>query len=101
MFSRKDNASKVALAWLVALMRHTGYSLLDCQFMTDHLKSLGAAEIPQAEYLRLLGEARGAPELTLPHAIGTHVYRAAAGGPGRGGAHAAAGGGGLSHPREG
>src|SRR3990167_6025711 len=54
MFSRKDNASKVALAWLVALMRHAGYVLLDCQFMTDHLQSLGAVELPQAEYLHLL-----------------------------------------------
>ncbi|MEO0871508.1 MAG: leucyl/phenylalanyl-tRNA--protein transferase, partial [Pseudomonadota bacterium] len=39
MFSRADNASKVALTWLVALMRHAGFRLLDCQFMTDHLKS--------------------------------------------------------------
>src|SRR3546814_14155728 len=73
MFSRKDNASKVALAWLVALMRHAGYSLLDCQFMTDHLKSLGAAALPQREYLRLLGEARGEPEPTLPQAFGRYA----------------------------
>ncbi|OGS49865.1 MAG: leucyl/phenylalanyl-tRNA--protein transferase [Erythrobacter sp. RIFCSPHIGHO2_12_FULL_63_10] len=79
MFSRKDNASKVALAWLVALMRHAGYVLLDCQFMTDHLQSLGAVELPQAEYLHLLGEARGEPELTLPQAYGRYASGVSAG----------------------
>ena len=44
MFSRADNASKVALCWLVALMRHAGFRLLDCQFMTDHLATMGATE---------------------------------------------------------
>ena len=59
MFSRTDDASKVALAWLVALMRRAGARLLDCQFMTDHLASLGAVEISQARYVALLGEAVG------------------------------------------
>jgi len=57
MFSRQSDASKVALAWLVAALRQTGTQLLDCQFSTTHLASLGAVEIPQAEYLRLLDEA--------------------------------------------
>ena len=68
MFSRADNASKVALAWLVALMKRAGYRLLDCQFMTDHLASLGAVELPQAEYLELVEGAEGRPSLTLPDA---------------------------------
>jgi leucyl/phenylalanyl-tRNA--protein transferase len=59
MFSRADDASKVALAWLVGLMRRSGARLLDCQFMTDHLASLGAVEIPQARYVALLAEAVG------------------------------------------
>ena len=59
MFSRADNASKVALVWLVALMRAAGFKLLDCQFMTDHLATLGAIEMPQKAYLKLLDEARG------------------------------------------
>ncbi len=59
MFSRADDASKVALAWLVALMRRSGHRLLDCQFMTDHLASLGAMEIDQARYVTLLAEASG------------------------------------------
>jgi leucyl/phenylalanyl-tRNA--protein transferase len=60
MFSRADNASKVALAWLVGLMKRSGGLLLDCQFMTEHLASLGAVEISQARYVALLGEAAGA-----------------------------------------
>jgi leucyl/phenylalanyl-tRNA---protein transferase len=54
MFSRATDASKVALAWLVARLRVGGYHLLDCQFMTDHLSSLGAVEISQSEYFDLL-----------------------------------------------
>ena len=59
MFSRATDASKVALAWLVARMIVGGFSLLDCQFMTDHLKSLGAIEITQEHYLQLLSSALG------------------------------------------
>ncbi|PHR15703.1 MAG: leucyl/phenylalanyl-tRNA--protein transferase [Sphingopyxis sp.] len=51
MFSRARDASKVALAWLVARLKVGGFALLDCQFMTDHLASLGAIEISQAAYL--------------------------------------------------
>jgi len=65
MFSRSDNASKVALCWLVALMRQAGFALLDCQFMTDHLASMGAREITQASYMRLVAEARGEPRSSL------------------------------------
>jgi leucyl/phenylalanyl-tRNA--protein transferase len=54
MFSRETDASKVALAWLVARLRLGGFELLDCQFMTDHLASLGAVEMTQVAYLKLL-----------------------------------------------
>lgn len=57
MVSRRTDASKVAIAWLVARLRAGGFTLLDCQFMTDHLRSLGAVEIGQADYLQLLGAA--------------------------------------------
>lgn len=57
MVSRRTDASKVAMAWLVARLRAGGFTLLDCQFMTDHLRSLGATEINQSAYLSLLGEA--------------------------------------------
>lgn len=65
MFSTADNASKVSLAWLVAILRRAGYTLLDCQFMTDHLRSMGAVELPQAQYLKAVHAARGAPLTSL------------------------------------
>jgi len=58
MFARASDASKVALAWLVAALRHGGVQLLDCQFITSHLASLGAVEISQKRYLRLLADAQ-------------------------------------------
>ena len=58
MFSRTANASKVALAWLVAALRRARCKLLDCQFITSHLASMGAVEISQKYYLELLREAQ-------------------------------------------
>lgn len=57
MFSRRTDASKVALAWLVAALRVGRAQLLDCQFLTPHLASLGAVEITQKQYLKLVEEA--------------------------------------------
>lgn len=54
MFSRVTDASKVALAALVARMRVGGFTLLDCQFLTAHLASLGAIEIDRETYSSLL-----------------------------------------------
>ena len=59
MFSRVTDASKVALAWLVARMKAGGYTLLDCQFMTPHLASLGAVNVPRNAYVALLSAALG------------------------------------------
>lgn len=59
MFSRMRDASKVALAHLVARLKHGGFELLDTQFITAHLASLGAEEIPQSEYLARLKRALG------------------------------------------
>ncbi|MEQ1689494.1 MAG: leucyl/phenylalanyl-tRNA--protein transferase [Sphingopyxis sp.] len=64
MFSRQRDTSKVALSWLVARMRVGGFTLLDCQFQTEHLASLGAQEIPQADYLKLLYRAVSAAGVT-------------------------------------
>ncbi len=58
MFSRVPDASKVAMAWLVAALRMSGTTLLDCQFITDHLATLGAVEIDQADYVALLRQAQ-------------------------------------------
>jgi leucyl/phenylalanyl-tRNA--protein transferase len=62
MFSRVSEASKVALCWLVVALRLGGVELLDCQFITPHLASLGAVEISQKRYLALLRQAQRAPD---------------------------------------
>jgi len=59
MFSRETDASKVALAWLVARLKVGNFTLLDCQFMTDHLASLGAVSITRDDYVALLAAALG------------------------------------------
>lgn len=86
MFSRIDNASKVALAWLVALMRRAGYLVLDCQFMTAHLASLGAVTIGREDYLELLGQAGSRqPLMTLPDSYASLVAEVAPSPPGSSG----------------
>lgn len=57
MFSRRTNASKVALVKLVERLNQGGYELLDTQFLTKHLETMGAVEIPRAQYRELLEEA--------------------------------------------
>jgi leucyl/phenylalanyl-tRNA--protein transferase len=59
MFSRMPDASKVALAWLVARLKVGNFTLLDCQFMTEHLASLGAVSVPRETYVALLSAALG------------------------------------------
>jgi leucyl/phenylalanyl-tRNA--protein transferase len=60
MFSRRTDASKVALAHLVARLRTGGFNLLDCQFQTTHLRSLGAIEIDKKAYSTVLAAALSA-----------------------------------------
>ena len=59
MFSLETDASKVALVHLVARLKLGGYTLLDTQFLTDHLKRMGAVEISNREYLERLERALG------------------------------------------
>jgi leucyl/phenylalanyl-tRNA--protein transferase len=59
MFSRVTDASKVALAWLVARLKVGNFTLLDCQFMTGHLASLGAITVTRDAYVALLSAALG------------------------------------------
>jgi len=81
MFSRTRDASKVALAWLVALLGRAGTTLLDCQFMTDHLASMGAIAISRDEYLRRLAAAVATgPAQSLPEAYSALLASAGAGG---------------------
>ena len=57
MFSGMTDASKVALAWLVARLRVGHFTLLDCQFMTPHLASLGATTVSRDRYVGMLSGA--------------------------------------------
>lgn len=57
MFSRKTDASKIALVCLVARLNERGYRLFDVQFTTSHLQRFGAVEVPRSEYQRRLAEA--------------------------------------------
>lgn len=57
MFRRRRDASKVALVSLVSLLRDAGTTLLDVQWCTPHLASLGAVEVSRRRYLNLLAEA--------------------------------------------
>jgi leucyl/phenylalanyl-tRNA--protein transferase len=59
MFHLQRDASKVALMHLVATMRASGMTLLDVQWSTPHLASLGVVEVPRTEYLRQLNAAVG------------------------------------------
>lgn len=61
MFAHATDASKIALAALVALCRHHGVELIDCQQNTRHLASLGAREIPRSVFLEHIGRARMQP----------------------------------------
>jgi leucyl/phenylalanyl-tRNA--protein transferase len=60
MFSRRRDASKVALIHLVARLLAGGYQLLDAQFMTEHLTQFGATEISRLDYHRRLALALSA-----------------------------------------
>lgn len=57
MFSRDTDGSKIALAWLVDHLNRAGFTLFDTQFITPHLASLGAIEIPRADYRARLAAA--------------------------------------------
>lgn len=61
MFSRRTDASKVALVHLVARLIAGGFTLLDAQFQTEHLARFGAQEIPRREYHRRLSRAMQTP----------------------------------------
>lgn len=62
MFSRADDASKIALYWLSRQLDAWAYEMIDCQISSAHLESLGATEIPRAEFLRRLALSREDPQ---------------------------------------
>ncbi len=57
MFSKKTDASKIALVSLVERLREQDFKLLDTQWMTDHLKQFGGYELPKEDYLKALAKA--------------------------------------------
>lgn len=71
MFSRRRDASKIALAYLVDHLVQAGFTLFDTQFITPHLASLGAIEISRAQYHSALSEALGKPASFLTPEIPT------------------------------
>jgi leucyl/phenylalanyl-tRNA--protein transferase len=84
MFHRVRDASKVALVHLVARLKAAGFTLLDTQFVTDHLRTFGAVEISRRQYHRLLeealrGEARFAARPLDRPIAGAEALRLAAG----------------------
>jgi leucyl/phenylalanyl-tRNA--protein transferase len=66
MFTRETDASKVAFAWLVRQLDRWGIDRVDCQVRTAHLVSLGAREIPRAQFLRDVAARVDAPAPPLP-----------------------------------
>ncbi len=66
MFSNRTNASKTALAWLMHRLRAGGFTLFDTQFLTPHLASLGAVEIPREAYRKRLARAMTATAAFAP-----------------------------------
>ena len=68
MFSRERDASKAALAYLVALCRRNNLAVIDCQLPSQHLTSLGSRSIPRTQFQALLREhvATAAPALVAP-----------------------------------
>ncbi len=73
MFSRAADASKIALVHLVQRLSAGGYTLLDTQFVTDHLAQFGAIDVPRAHYLKLLANAlrRRGDFYSLPPDVGS------------------------------
>ncbi len=63
MFSRRSDASKVAFAHLIAVLRLRGFRLLDTQYINDFTESLGAVEIPDAIYQIMLADALDTPAI--------------------------------------
>ncbi|HYN76956.1 MAG TPA: leucyl/phenylalanyl-tRNA--protein transferase, partial [Lamprocystis sp. (in: g-proteobacteria)] len=64
MFSHATDASKVALVHLCRQLVDRGFRLIDCQMRTEHLMSLGAVELPRAQFVALLDQYRASPGAT-------------------------------------
>ena len=65
MFSRRTDASKICLVHLVERLKARGFTLLDTQFTTEHLKSFGAIDVPRKDYEKLLEKAMRSEDLSF------------------------------------
>jgi leucyl/phenylalanyl-tRNA--protein transferase len=65
MFSRRTDASKICLVHLVERLRERGFTLLDTQFTTEHLKTFGAIDMPKDDYAKMLEKAMESPNLNF------------------------------------
>ncbi|MFT4181917.1 MAG: leucyl/phenylalanyl-tRNA--protein transferase, partial [Rhizobium sp.] len=65
MFSRRTDASKICLVYLVERLKQRGFTLLDTQFTTEHLKTFGAVDVPKDDYARMLEKAMESPNLSF------------------------------------
>ena len=84
MFSRRADASKVALTTLVRQLERWGFEMIDCQMATSHLASLGAREIPRAEFVEKLRRLAQLPPVPSPWALDSDLYNRSLGAGGRG-----------------
>jgi leucyl/phenylalanyl-tRNA--protein transferase len=69
MFSRRTDASKVALVTLMRQLERWGFKMIDCQMSTDHLASLGAREIPRSAFLERMRQLVGRPDVPGPWSL--------------------------------
>lgn len=74
MFSRSTDASKVALAHLAAQLHRWNFGMIDCQMYTPHLASLGAREIPRAEFIQRLQELIHYPDIATLWSFDEHEF---------------------------
>ena len=74
MFSRRANASKIAIAHLCKQLEHWNFGMIDCQMNTPHLASLGAREIPREEFIQRLQELVHYPDLPSPWIALTKIF---------------------------
>lgn len=74
MFSRQADASKAALATLVAQLERWGFEMIDCQMASAHLASLGAREIPREEFVRNLQRLTAQPPVASPWRLDADLY---------------------------
>ena len=65
MFSRRTDASKICLVHLVERLKQRGFTLLDTQFTTEHLRTFGAIDVPKDEYAKMLEKAMESPNLSF------------------------------------